>query len=232
MTNKLTYTRKEVQPKYINEEAREEVREDLKYIESFINTEIRNALRQEGLDFDLKTVIQLTGSSDAIRAMIEKQRDKYIASLGFIPITEKQRIILAYEDVISRLLPVNTRLYNEVKKYRLTLIQEKDKSIRFDQKEVDDYCNSLGVRCFNNIELEYIETLQQAAELLCKAQHMEIDNSFEPYALGIIKFIGNQFYTDCLSRDISNKVDIINKLVSKSTLKITTQLNNETHENY
>lgn len=220
---KISYTRKDISTSYIDESERTKLREELQYIESFINDEIRNSLEKEGLEFSLNNVEMLKLKPDAIKVMIEKQKEKYIKSLGFIPTPEKNRIAASYNDVINRLLPNNEKLYNYLKEHNHTLIQSKGGSICFDSKEVNDYVETIGIRTFTQPEIDYINTIQDAAELLCKAQHMEVDNSFRPYAFGLLVPFGNAMFIDGLARDLSTEIDIVAKFSRQRTLKIITQ---------
>lgn len=225
-TKKIHYTRKNIDTSYIDEAKRTELREELEYIESFLNNEIRNSLEKEGLEFSLDNIEALRQKPDAIKPMIEKQRDKYIKSLGFIPIIEKNRIIATFSDVIDRLLPNNRQLHDELKKHNHRLIQDKSGAICFDPKEIDDHIETIGIRTFTPIEVEYINILQDAAELLCKAQHMEVDHSFRPYAFGLLVPFGNVMFIDGLARDLSTEIDIVDKFSRTRTFKIVTNTNN------
>lgn len=222
-TKKIHYTRKNIDTSYIDEAKRTELREELEYIEGFINNEIRNSLEKEGLEFSLDNVEALRQKPDAIKPMIEKQRDKYIKSLGFIPVTEKNRIIATFSDVIDRLLPNNRQLHDQLKKHDHKLIQDKSGAICFDPKEIDNHIETIGIRTFTPVEVEYINILQDAAELLCKAQHMEVDHSFRPYAFGLLVPFGNAMFIDGLARDLSTEIDIVGKFSRQRTLKIITQ---------
>lgn len=220
---RIIYTRKDISTSYIDESERTKLREELQYIESFINDEIRNSLEKEGLEFTLNNVEMLRRDPDAIRAMIEKQKEKYIKSLGFIPTPEKNRIAVSYNDVINRLLPNNEKLYNYLKEHNHVLIQGKSGTICFDPKEVEDHIKTIGIRTFTDAEIDYINTIQDAAELLCKAQHMEVENSFRPYAFGLLVPFGNAMFIDGLARDLSTEIDIVAKFSRQRTLKIITQ---------
>lgn len=103
------------------------------------------------------------------------------------------------------------------------MIQSKGGSICFDSKEVNDYVETIGIRTFTQPEIDYINTIQDAAELLCKAQHMEVDNSFRPYAFGLLVPFGNAMFIDGLARDLSTEIDIVAKFSRQRTLKIITQ---------
>lgn len=215
--------REQLPDQYIDIDARNKCSEDIKNIEEWINNTFKEAVEKEGLLFSIELIKELCKSPEEVTSIMNKNKEAYVKTLGFVPVNERQRIEQNYTDVANRLLRFNELLYGYMKQYPFNLTRLKNGKITFDSKEVANYIESLGVRIFTPEEKEYIELLQDAAELLKKIDTLEKERSYPPYAMKSVTVLyganGIIPITEGLTADLSQGRSIIDRFAKKSSFK-------------
>lgn len=181
MKNKIVFKKTELPTQWIDEAKREAYRERLTAIETKLNSEIKEQIETEGLEFSLTLINKMRASREAIKAEMEKAYSDYIKALKFIPKAEMHRVKQSFDDIANRLGDINIWLFSQLQSIPIRLVEVKDRII-FDLKEVEQHIETIGVRSFTDTDREYVKLLNEATETLVKVRNFEIENGFAEYS--------------------------------------------------
>ena len=183
---KLTFKRETLQRQYIDNETRTNYLDLIAYIEEWINNDFRKALEAEGLSLDLALAQRLSTSHEAIISEINQHRKKYLASLGFVPKSEIDRVHEKFNEVIENLTKPCRIFWDYARTHKFPLVANKQGYITFEASIVNEYVSTLGIKNYSATDVEYMELLQDAAEILVKIRNIEIENDYNPFVLNML----------------------------------------------
>lgn len=183
---KITFKREKLQRQYVDKESRTNFLEGIANIEEWINQDFRKALEAEGLSFDLALAQRLSTSHDAIKNEINRHREKYLSSLGFVPKSEIDRVHEKFNEVIENLTRHGRMFWDYMREYKFPLVANKQGYITFDADKVNSYVAILGIKTYSDADIEYMNLLQDAAEMLVKIKNIEIENDYNPFVLNLL----------------------------------------------
>ena len=181
MKNKIVFKKTELPTQWIDEAKREAYRERLTAIETKLNSEIKEQIETEGLEFSLTLINKMRASKEAIKKEMDKAYNDYIKTLKFVPKSEMHRVKQSFDDIANRLGDINIWLFNQLQSIPIQLIEVKGR-ILFDVKEVENHINTIGVKTFTDTDREYVKLLNEATETLVKVRNFEIENGFAEYS--------------------------------------------------
>lgn len=113
--------------------------------------------------------------------MSQKYAD-YVKGVSYAPKEEMNRIRTAFDDVAYRLQSVASDAHALLNQYTFDLVVVKGK-IMYDEKQVDEYICTIGIRTFSDKEKEYVRLLNEATQAIVNVANFEIDNNLTDYAL-------------------------------------------------
>lgn len=183
---KLIFNREKLQRQYVDKDVRTNYLELIAYIQEWINKDFKEALQAEGLHFDLALAQRLSVSYKAIRDEINHYRKKYLSSLGFVPKSEENRIHEKYNEVIENLTKPCKTFWDYTRTHKFPLVANKQGYIMFDADKVNEYVASIGIKSYSDADIEYMDLLQDAAEILVKIRNIEIENDYNPFVLNML----------------------------------------------
>ena len=180
---RIEFTPTQLPEKWIDENARNNYRNEIASTEGWLNNQLREAVEKEELTFNLSLIKKLMKSETAIYDLMYAKYDEYVKNNSFIPKAEKERVKQSYIDVADRLKDINNSVYHKLQPYKFTLKQEKDGSICYASDEVEEYINTIGIRTFSDKERQYVELLNNATKALIDCANFEQENGIRDYAL-------------------------------------------------
>lgn len=183
---KITFKREKLQRQYIDQEVRTNYLDSVANVEKWINQDFRKALEAEGLSFDLALAQRLSTSHDAIKNEINRHREKYLSSLGFVPKSEIDRVHEKFNEVIENLTRPARIFWDYTRTHKFPLVANKQGYITFDADKVNSHVATLGIKTYSGADLEYMDLLQDAAEMLVKIKNIEIENDYNPFVLNML----------------------------------------------
>ena len=165
----------------INEEVRKAYQEQIDSLNAFINGTLRQALDEEEIPFSVETLNALKSKENAINELIEKEYQKYLKTLSFVPKQERIRIEANFLGIAERLAEVCLVFYHRWQNYSYTL-QQASGEIVLSPKEVKAHIEKLGVHIFSDKEKEYYSLIVKAADAIKLVQAFEIANGLPEYS--------------------------------------------------